>query len=507
MAQSMRIVNPSRTTETGMTRSFEQMYTQRLMPITTVRRLSAYPSTRRLCSMHCYRQEKAREKELVGLGSSVDYPQWRDTAKTPGCRSYAPTVDGEAFSIPNAAHAGLAEMKSMFRKSPQRSHSSLGSPSSSKNMVNSMDSSTLSEGGWDGGVGSPMTVWKEESHVSSMSNPQSQPAERNNTASGERKGEWIGLLSVLLVRGENLKVHYVNNNHKAFDAGQTNPIVSVMLSGGRVQRSGLIKKDINPEFDEELLWDFYERDAGERGLKFEVHWHDLRTGEECHVGAGEMGTDKLAGKGAVDEEIHIVSQSPDAVCKGTLTVQVRLLPADSMPGGDALRPRASTPHWWNASHASTGLVKTPIYRQGGTTRAPPSTPLLPPSPTKMLRMQGTNGPGSPPSAAQGSDITVRVRGWDKTNTKVIYKTDTTGVRGGGLSGLIPASKRNEQRENMLAQFFAKSNLADQAMHMVRSMRSKGIPVWQSTIDGVSQCAESSWAHKTGGTGPDQSHQG
>jgi hypothetical protein len=91
-----------------------------------------------------------------------------------------------------------------------------------------------------------------------------------------------------------------------------------------------------------------------------------------------------------------------------------------------------------------------------------------------------------------------VRGWDKTNTKVIYKTDTTGVRGGGLSGLIPASQRNEQRENMLAQFFAKSNLADQAMHMVRSMRSKGIPVWQSTIDGVSQCAESSWANKTGG---------
>lgn len=202
------------------------------------------------------------------------------------------------------------------------------------------------------------------------------------------------------------------------------------------------------------MWDFYERDAAPGGLGLEAHWHNLLTGEEHLLGAGRADTFGLAGEeAAVEREVPMVSPSPDAVCKGFLTVQIRLLAADAMPGGDAFRPRAATPPWWNAPGATTGLVRTPLHRRGVGTRNPPNTPLLP-SPQKVERLQGDSGAG-PSSQAPG--LVVRVRGWDKTRTRMIVKSDDTGVRGGGRVGLVPERQRCEQRENVLAQFHVKSS--------------------------------------------------
>jgi hypothetical protein len=200
---SARFTTPSRSTG-GRARAPERYFVQSLIPLPAARRLSPWPTSRRLCSGECLGKARAQERamlEQLEHGGATHHSTQR---RPPRARSASPAwASTQAFGIRSLSPA------------------------------------------WGG---------------SSYAETRAATTEADAFAPAASKGSagmWLGVLTVKIDSAVGLVVHEVG--HAAESTVYDSFCVAVC---GRQQRStGLVKDNVNPHYGEEFVFDVYDEDV------------------------------------------------------------------------------------------------------------------------------------------------------------------------------------------------------------------------------------------------------
>lgn len=172
------------------------------------------------------------------------------------------------------------------------------------------------------------------------------------------------------------------------------------------------------------------------------------------------------------------NDDPNVVCRGTLTIEVRLLSANELPNKDLYQPKEDFLPWWTAPQIDelhpvsvthgTRLTRTPlratrflIDRGSGLPRSIRTAPQidtgrfdrsLPHSDTGLDYESERSLQIETHRFVADREVKVRVRAWDRTHTRLICSVDKTGVHMGmapfGVSKkVVSQDVRNQERRN------------------------------------------------------------
>ena len=199
---SARFTTPGRSTG-GRARAHESYYVQSLIPLPAARRLSPWPTSRRLCSHGCLARARAKEYamlEEIEEGGAIS-------------RSTSPLRPAARSAPPSCADMQAYGLRSL-------------SPT----------------------LGSSAAVAVFAPALADTSSPPS---------SKDSPGPWLGIVTVKIDSAVGLVVHAVGQ------AAESAVYDSFCVAAfGRQKRStGLVKGEVNPHFSEELVFDVHEEDV------------------------------------------------------------------------------------------------------------------------------------------------------------------------------------------------------------------------------------------------------
>ena len=189
----------------GRQRPMEAYFVSRLVPLPAARRLSPWPTSRRVCSEGCL--QRARAYEQASLDEMDDGGAISRTTKP--ARPFSQTD--------SPARAGMSPTFGQRSLSPA---TYVASPDATTALSPILDSTM-------------------------------------DRACKETAGRWLGVLKVKVEEGKGLITHEVG------EAAELNASDSlVVVAFNRSQRStGLVKAAVNPKYGDELLFDVYEEDV------------------------------------------------------------------------------------------------------------------------------------------------------------------------------------------------------------------------------------------------------